>query len=70
MTTCNCCQQTFETDQEYRAHFQSSATTLPVLQLVREFHLVPKAEFDIAHVERNVNQLTYIAFVRKLKTAE
>lgn len=69
MTTCRCCQQTFKTDAEYTDHFQSSATTLPILQLVREFYLVPKNEFSPGHTEMNMENgkltLAYIAFVKR-----
>lgn len=67
--TCNCCQQTFKTNEEYVAHFQDSRTTLPILQLVREFHLVPKADFAPGHTEMAMENgkltVSYISFVRR-----
>lgn len=67
MTTCRCCQQTFKTDEEYVSHFGSGPTTLPILQLVREFHLLPKADFMFGHIEHGAGdgEVIYISFIRK-----
>lgn len=37
------------------------------LELVREFHLIPKAEFEVGHVERDGREgkMIYISYVRK-----